>query len=141
MTHFIFENEFVICELDKSLPVLKHRWKKETPGSIFRENLLVILHHYVNLKKENQSLAWLADTQLLGEVDEETESWFSEVWEDRLFNEAGVKIHAVILGEDFFADYPMEKFKIESEEKFKNKEIQLGVFTDEEEAYDWIKTR
>ncbi len=141
MTHFIFENEFVICELDDSLPVLKHRWKKETPGNIFRENLMSILQHYIALKQDRQSLAWLADTQLLGEVDEETELWFSAVWEDRLFNEAGVKIHAVILGEDFFADYPMEKFKIEAEEKFKNKEIQLGVFTDEEEAYDWIKTR
>lgn len=141
MTHFIFENEFVICELDDSLPVLKHRWKKETPGDIFRENLLSIIQHYITLKKTYQALAWLADTQLLGEVDEETELWFSEVWEGRLFNEAGVKIHAVILGEDFFADYPMEKFKIEAEEKFKNKEIQLGVFTDEEEAYDWIKTR
>ena len=141
MIHFITENEFVICELDDSLPVLKHRWKKETPGSIFRENLLSILQHYKALKESHPSLAWLADTQLLGEVDEETELWFSEVWEDRLFNEAGVKIHAVILGEDFFADYPMEKFKIEAEEKFKNKEIQLGVFTDEEEAYDWIMTR
>ncbi len=137
----VFENEFVVCELDDSLPVLKHRWKKEMPGSAFRDNLLVIHQHYLQFSKQYERLAWLADTQLLGEVDEETEVWFSEVWDDLLFRVAQVKYHAVILGDDFFAEYPMEKFKLEAEEKFKTFHVQLGIFTDEEEAYDWIRTR
>jgi hypothetical protein len=141
MVHPIFENEFVVCELDDSLPVLKHRWKKEMPGAVFRENLVDIHRHYVELSKEYDRLAWLADTQLLGEVDEETETWFSEVWDELLFKVAQVKFHAVILGEDFFAEYPMEKFKLDAEEKFKEYNVQLGIFTDEEEAYDWIRTR
>ena len=141
MTQLIFENEFVICELDDSLPVLKHRWKKETPGNIFRENLMVIQKHYVELSKDYSHLSWLADTQLLGEVDQVTEEWFARVWDDLLFNQAKVKFHAVILGEDLFAEYPMEKFKLHAEEKFKEHKVQLGVFSDEEEAYDWLRTR
>src|SRR5277367_1322772 len=103
-----FENDYVICELDESVPVLKHRWKKVPQGSVFRDNLVEIQQHYLKLAKTYDKLAWLADTQLLGEVDEETEKWFSEVWDDLLFNEAKVKFHAVILGEDLFAEYPME---------------------------------
>jgi hypothetical protein len=137
----IFDNEYVTCELDESLPVLKHRWKKEPPGRIFRENLVEVQKHYLDLKKAYDNIAWLADTQQLGEVDDETERWFSEVWDNMLFKEAQVKIHAVILGDDLFAEYPMEKFKMDAEEKFKNYNVQLGVFSDEQEAYDWIRTR
>ena len=137
----LFENEYVVCELDESIPVLKHRWKKAAPGVVFRENLVKIQQHYLQQSPSHVNLAWLADTQLLGEVGEETEKWFSEVWDDLLFNQARVKIHAVILGEDLFAEYPMEKFKMDAEQKFRKLNVQLGVFSDEEEAYDWIRTR
>ena len=136
-----FENEYVICVLDESVPVLKHQWKKPPSGNIFRENLLRVQQEFMTLAKTYPKLAWLADTQLLGEVDEETEKWFSEVWDDLLFNKAQVKYHAVILGEDLFEEYPMEKFKMDAENKFKQQEVQLGVFSDEEEAYDWLRTR
>lgn len=141
MTQLVYENEYVICELDDSLPVLKHRWKKETPGKIFRDNLVTIQKHYIEFRKSYEHLSWLADTQLLGEVDQETEEWFSNVWDDLLFNKAQVKFHAVILGEDLFAEYPMEKFKLHAEKKHQEHNVQLGVFSDEEEAYDWIRTR
>jgi hypothetical protein len=141
MVLFIFENEFVLCEVDDALPVLKHRWKKQPSGEVFRENLVTIQRHYLELKMVYHNLAWLADTQLLGEVDEETEEWFVKVWDDLLFNQAQVKFHAVILGEDLFAEYPMEKFKMDAEQKFKQLHVQLGVFSDEQEAYDWIRTR
>lgn len=141
MTVLVFENEYVICELDDVLPVLKHRWKKEIPGQTFRDNLVAIQQHYIQLAKTYDRLSWLADTQLLGEVDQETEEWFSKVWEDLLFSKAGVKFHALILGEDLFAEYPMEKFKQHAEQKFKELKVQLEVFSDEEEAYEWIRTR
>lgn len=137
----LFENEYVVCELDESIPVLKHRWKKATPGPVFRDTLISIEKLYVRQSRQHANLAWLADTQLLGEVDRETERWFSEVWDDLLFNQAEVKIHAVILGEDLFEEYPMEKFKMDAEDKFRERKVQLGVFSDEEEAYDWIRTR
>jgi hypothetical protein len=135
----IFDNEFLICELDDSLPVLRHYWKKATPGEQFKLNLLKVLEEYKVLKKSYISLAWLADTTQLGELDEKMETWLVDEWEDLLFVKAGVKIHAVILGESIFADYPMENFKQDAEQKFEEYNVHLGVFSNEEEAYSWIK--
>lgn len=135
----IFDNEFVTCDLDDSLPVLRHRWKFELTGEEFKFNVQRVLLEYETLKKTYAGLAWLADTTHLGEIDEAVDEWLVNVWEDLLFKKAGVKIHAVILGASIFADYPMEKFKLDAEDKFRAYNVHLGVFSNEKEAYDWIK--
>ena len=135
----IFENESVQCELDDTLPVLRHRWKKEPTAEVFKNNLLKIRDAYNELKHSYANLAWLADTTLLGELDEETEKWLVHVWEHLLFENAGLKIHAVILGSNIFADYPMEQFKADSEQKFEKFNVHLGVFSHEQDAYRWIR--
>ena len=135
----IFDNEFLYCELDDSLPVLRHYWKHATPGEQFKLNLLKVLEEYKVLRQSYKGLAWLADTTQLGELDERMETWLVEEWEDLLFGKAGVKIHAVILGESIYADYPMENFKQDAEQKFQAYNVHLGVFSNEEEAYTWIK--
>jgi hypothetical protein len=137
----IFENEFVTCQLDDSLPVLLHRWRSELPGEEFRYNLRRILDEYVALRKSYHQLAWLADTRKLGELDEATEYWLTETWENLLFRQGGVKVHAVILGASIFADYPMEKFKNDAEAKFKNEQVRLGVFSNEPDAYRWMQAQ
>ena len=141
MVRGVFENEFLICELDDTLPVLRHRWKKSPTGEEFRENVQLVLKDYLVLREQFKSLAWLADTVHLGELDDETEEWLVEKWEDLLFIKGGVKIHAVILGASFFADYPMEKFKHDAEQKFKDYDVHLGVFSNQEDAYEWIKQK
>jgi len=135
----IFENELVVCELDDALPVLRHRWKSEPSGDDFKNNLQHVLEEYQTLKKSYAHLAWLADTTLLGELDEGIEYWLVSDWEDLLFNKAGVRVHAVILGASIFADYPMEKFKSDAEEKFKEYNVHVGVFSNEKDAYHWIQ--
>lgn len=135
----IFDNEFLSCELDDSLPVLRHYWKTAPPDEQFRLMLLKVLEEYKVLRQSFKGLAWLADTTQLGELDEQTEAWLVEEWEDLLFVQAGVKIHAVILGESIFADYPMEYFKRDAEQKFEEYNVHLGVFSSQEEAYSWIK--
>ncbi len=134
----IFENEFVKCELDEDVPVLRHRWKTAPPGEEFKFNLKRILAEYIQLRKTYKQLAWLANTDLLGELDLDIEQWLVDEWEDMLFNQAGVQVHAVILGASIFADYPMEHFKMDAEKKFKSKNIHLGVFSNEKEAYEWM---
>lgn len=136
----IFQNEFVKCELDEDVPVLRHTWLSPPPGQEFKFNLLRILDEYLQLKKSYSNLAWLASTQLLGELDEDIEQWLVDEWESLLFDKAGVEVHAVILGMSIFADYPMEKFKLDAEEKYKAKNIRLGVFSNEAEAYAWMKS-
>jgi hypothetical protein len=137
----ILNNEFLTCELDDTLPVLRHRWKRATDGEAFRSNLLKVLDEYKKLKDSYSQLAWLADTTLLGELDEETEHWLVDVWEDLLFGKRQVKIHAVILGNSIFADYPMENFKQDAERKFQSFDVHLGVFSNHDEAYLWIREK
>ena len=135
----IFENEFVRCELDDDIPVLRHRWLQPPPAEDFKFNLLRILEEYIELKRTYTSLAWLANAQKLGELDLEIEEWLVTEWEKLLFDKAGVRVHAVILGESIFADYPMERFKQDAEEKYRSRNLSLGVFSTEPEAYAWIK--
>ncbi len=135
----IFDNEFVTVQLDDSLPVLMHRWKQEPPSEEFKFTLERILNEYKSLSKSYRNLAWLVDAARLGELDEEIEQWLVDSWEQMLFVDAGVKVHAVILGESIFADYPMEKFKADSEKKFAAYSVHLGVFSNRKEAYSWIK--
>lgn len=135
----IYHNEYVEVFLDNSIPVLAHRWVKEPPGYEFKKNLSSILDIYKKERKNYPDLKWLAYTSELGEVSEEIEEWLNNEWDRMLFEEAEIKVHAVILGEDLFADYPMEKFKLTAEDKFKNKGVKLGIFASEEEAYKWIK--
>ena len=134
----IFDNEFVTCQLDDSLPVLIHRWKQAPPAEEFKFNLTRIQQEYIQLSNSYNQLAWLVDAALLGELDEETENWLVETWEQLLFEEANVKIHAVILGQSIYADYPMEKFKQDAETKFEKFNVHLGVFSNQQEAYTWI---
>ena len=135
----ILDNEILLCELDDTLPVLRHYWKTSPSPEQFKLNLLEVLDEYLALSQSYSVLAWLADTTELGELEEETEDWLVNEWEDKLFAEGGVKIHAVILGESIFADYPMENFKSDAEEKFQAYNVRLGVFSSREHAYAWIK--
>ncbi len=137
----IFDNETLTCELDDALSILRHRWKRATDGEEFKINLLKVLDEFKKLKHTYALLAWLADTTLLGELDSATEDWLVEVWEDLLFAQREVKIHAVILGNSIYADYPMENFKLDAEQKFKDFDVHLGVFSNRKEAYEWIKER
>ena len=135
----IFQNEFVRCELDDDVPVLKHTWLQAPPAEDFKFNLVRILEEYLQLKKTYPHLAWLANTQLLGELDLEVEQWLVAEWETLLFDKAGVQVHAVVLGSSIFADYPMERFKSDAEEKYRSSAVSLGVFSNEAETYTWIK--
>ena len=135
----IVENDLVICELDTALPVLKHRWLRKASSEEFRSQLQQIQKEYVRLSADHPSLMWLADTELMGERSPEDEKWLEEVWEEMIFVEAGVKVHAVVLSNDIYADYSMEKFKVLADGKFEELGVRLGVFMDTTSAYEWMK--
>lgn len=135
----IFDNEFLTCQLDEAIPVLLHRWKQAPPPEEFEFILKRILEEYKLLKRTYPRLAWMVDAAKLGELGEEVENWLVSDWERMLFEDAAVTVHAVILGSDIFADYPMEKFKQDAEKKFEKFNVHLGVFSNQSEAYAWMK--
>lgn len=139
MSQVLFEDKFVRCELDKDLSILKHTWLKKPKSADFRKGLLKVLEIYKKEKSNHQNLKWLADTVKLGELTEEDEQWLEEEWDHAIFHDAGVKVHAVILGTDIYADYPMEMFKLSSIQKNSELGVELEVFSTSEKAYEWLE--
>lgn len=139
MVTTILENDRVICELDDSVPVLRHKWLQNTKGEDFRNQLVEIQGEYLKLKDDHPGLKWLADARELGELTSEDDKWLETEWEKLLFVDAGVKVHAVILADDIYADYSMEKFKTMANKKYEEEGVSLGVFLIEENAYKFLK--
>lgn len=141
MAQIVHENELIHVELDKDRSILKHTWLKKPSSQEFRSTLLKVLDIYRNHQPGFDNLKWLADTVKLGELTIADEEWLEDVWDPLIFREAGVKAHAVILGADIFADYPMEMFKLSSIQKNSELGVELEVFSDEDKAYKWLEKR
>lgn len=139
MSTLILENHLVRCELDESIPVMKHCWLVRPTSNEFRNQLIELQQVYLMQKKNYSNLKWLADTTLLGELTHEDEEWLEIVWEKLLFEDADVKVHGVILGDDIFADYSMEYFKQKADKAYAQKGVKIGIFMDEDEAYEWLQ--
>lgn len=135
----VLENELILVEIDTALPVMKHKWLKEPTAEEFQEQLISLQQLYIEHKDNYDNLKWLADTKMLGQRSYEEEKWLEDTWEKLLFEEAGVKVHAVLLGDDIFADYSMEKFKALAAKRYQEVGVKLGVFLIEENAMKWLK--
>jgi hypothetical protein len=138
MTTKILESEYLICELDDTIPVFKHRWLRNPEPEEFLYGLTSMQKEYLKVKDDYEDLKWLADTQQLEELDPETKEWLNADWDQMLFVEAGVKTHAVVRGPDLYADYPMEIFKLVAAKKYHELGVKLEVFEDEAQAYEWM---
>lgn len=141
MSQLIFENDHVRCELEQERSLLRHTWLKKPTSELFRSNLLQVLEHYNQLKGDFENLKWLADTVKLGELSHDDEVWLEDIWDPLLFQEGGVKAHAVVLGSDIFADYPMEMFKLSAVQKNSELGVELEVFSSLDKAYEWLEER
>jgi hypothetical protein len=138
MVKTIFEESFIICYLDDSIPVLTHRWKSHASSENFRSTLIRLSETFKVLKKEYPDLAWAGDTTNLGVLSLETQGWLKEKWTGILL-EAGVKYHALIVPKDVFAKFAMSKFKDNMENHHKE-EIILQQFGDEKTANEWLRS-
>ena len=134
----LFEDQFIRCQFDEEHGILYHVWLDKVKGDDFRNNLLKALDFYKTLKKDNPHLHWLGDTRNLSVMPIADQKWLDETWNELLFVDAGVKTHAVIIGDDAFTKYAMEKFKKTMNQKYASKKIILETFKDEEAAYAWF---
>ncbi|ELR69660.1 hypothetical protein C900_04885 [Fulvivirga imtechensis AK7] len=135
----VFEEDYLICHFDEESKVLHHIWKDKAKGDNFRKGLLKVYDTYIALKKDHPGLHWLADTRKLSVLPLADQQWLDDTWNELLFVQAGVKTHAVIIGDDAFAKYAMEKFKNTMNKRYASQQIKLETFVDEREAYDWFK--
>ena len=135
----LLKNDLLVAEIDTEIVVMKHRWLQEPTADQFEAGLVQLQLLYLEHVGAYPGLKWLADTKMLGQRSYEEEQWLEKTWEVLLFEKAGVKVHAVILGDDIFADYSMEKFKGLAAAKYKEVGVKLGVFLTEEDAIAWLK--
>lgn len=132
----IFEESYISCTLNDSIPVLSHCWLSHTSADNFRNALIRMADTFKELKKTYPNLTWLGDTTHLGVLSLETQTWLKERWTDYMFN-AGVRQHALIVPKDVFAKFAMNKFKDNADAK--HHDLQTGHFTDEKSALAWLK--
>jgi hypothetical protein len=137
----IFKQPYLECYYDEDANVLFHIWVKKPNSEQLKGGLTKVFDEYVSLRKKvGGNIHWLADTQKIGVISIDDQAWLEKVWNEMLFVKANVKTHAVIIGNDVFAKYAMEKFKKAMLEKYKDKDLHLATFPGKEAAYDWFKS-
>lgn len=137
----LFKEVTLECFLDTDARVLFHIWYGKPSSHGLRSGLMKVYDEYMIHKKDfDTPLHWLGDTRSLGVVTVDDQGWLNKVWNETLFVKAGVKTHAVIIGDDVFAKYAMEKFKKTMQEQYADKNLHLETFPDKESAYKWFKS-
>jgi hypothetical protein len=136
----IFKEPYLECYYDEAANVMFHVWVKKPTSEQLRSGLTRVYNEYTNLKrKKGGDIHWLADTQKIGVISIDDQAWLEKTWNEMLFVKAGVKTHAVIIGNDVFAKYAMEKFKKTMLDRYKDKNLHLATFPSKDEAYEWFK--
>jgi hypothetical protein len=138
MKQKIFDLDYLTCTLDDEAAILFHAWKRKPTPEEFETGLMKVQSTYIQQKPKFNKLHWLGDTKNVGVLSLKTQKWLDDVWNEALFIKAGVKTHAVLVGEDVFGKYAMQKFATHAEEIYKAQELKMGVFATEKEAYDWF---
>ena len=136
----LFEQKNLVCYFNEEEKVVFHKWLEKSKGEEFRSALLKVCEEFVKLKKSMPVLHWLGDTRNLSVMPLDDQKWLDEVWNTHLFEKAGVKSHAVIINNDVFVKYAMQKFCQTMGQKYADKQVQLATFTSEEEAYQWFRS-
>jgi hypothetical protein len=136
----LFKEPYLECFLDSDAKVLFHVWTSKPTSVQFREGLTKVFNEYQKHKgKFTTPLHWLGDTRLMGVVSVDDQGWLQKTWNGMLFEKAGVKTHVVIIGNDVFAKYAMEKFKTSMQQLYADRNLQLETFPDKDSAYKWFR--
>jgi hypothetical protein len=138
MKQTLFDLDYLICTLDADAGILAHAWKKKPTPEEFEGGLMKVYATYMAQKPNFKKLHWLGDTKNVGVLSLRTQKWLDDVWNETLFVKGGLQTHAVLVGEDVFGKYAMQKFAIHAEEQYKDMNLKMGVFSTEAEAYAWF---
>lgn len=138
MKQTIFDFDYLTCTLDDEASVLSHEWKRKPSSDEFKEGLMKVYDTFVENKPKFNTLHWLGNTKNMGVLGKETKEWLDNSWNEALFVKAGVRSHAVLVGTDIFGKYAMQQFSNTMSKIYKEKNLKMGVFETEEQAYEWF---
>lgn len=136
----LFTRDYLECFFDEGPKVLFHVWKRKPTTAELKEGLTGVHTEFMNYKNQHGKLLhWLGDTRNLGVLSIDDQGWLEKVWNEMLFDKAGVKTHAVIIGTDVFAKYAMDKFKKNMQAKY-GENLHVDTFVDKDAAYKWFES-
>lgn len=136
----IFKEPYLECFYDEDANVMFHIWIRKPASDELRTGLTRVCNEYMKLKNARGSnIHWLGDTRKFGVVSVDDQGWLEKTWNEMLFVKADVKTHAVIIGNDVFVKYAMDKFKNNMMEKYKDRNLHMETFPEKDGAYKWFK--
>jgi hypothetical protein len=131
-----FEEKFVTCYFDDSIPVLGHEWKGFVNGENMKSTMLRMVDIFSELRKDYPNLTWLGNTTDMSAIATVYQQWLKEDWPD-LMKAKGIHKHALIVPKNVFAKTAMDKFVDDLVKNHQN--ILIRPFTNVQEANAWLK--
>jgi hypothetical protein len=125
----ILKNDYATLLYHPDTKIIHHTFHKHTTGEAFRELLSCGTDAFI----QHGASKWLSDDRKNMDVTPEDSAWGDQVWFPRTL-QAGWKYWALVVPEDIMARWNMVQFV----EKFSAQGIRVMVFTNPEEAMDWL---
>jgi hypothetical protein len=123
------EDRFATLEYDPSLDAVVGMAHEYAAGEAFR----TVLDDVVELVRDHDCAAFLADTRELGPIADDDQVWLVEEWSPRA-QAAGVERIAFVLPESAVASMSLDRVM----EQVQEDDIDRRFFEDPDHARDWL---
>ena len=128
----ILDNEQITLWYHPDKKIIHHVMHKYTHGQAFREALMA----GAEAMKKYRAHKWLSDDRKNPVLSPEDQKWGIDVWEPQVI-EAGWKYWAIVQPEHAVAKLRMMKLA----DMYAEKGITAQLFTDPEEAMNWLESQ
>ncbi len=130
-TTTIMENDHITLYYHHDKQMVHHIYKPGIGGQTFKDGLL----NGLEWMKKHKAVKWLSDNHLIeGHSDEESQ-WVNDVWLPKAIA-AGWKYWALVVPSSVKGRMNMNEFM----EMFFEKGVRVMVFTEPDEAMEWLET-
>lgn len=128
-TQTIIDNKYVTLQYHDHLGIVHHVYKPNIGGDYLKE----ALNTGTELLRKHRATKWLSDNRAIeGHSEKETE-WVNTEWLPKTIN-AGWKYWALVVPQNVMGQMNMNEFV----QSFYDMGVRIMVFTDPNEAMDWL---
>gem|GEM_PF-2338328 len=138
----LFEENYLTCHYDETIPVIAHRWNGFVKGDLFRSGIQRCLGEYTRIKNQsgNQPLHWICNSTDLKVLAPKDSEWVNTEFAEMLLQRRIRRI-AMIIAKDVFAQMAVTSFEkaVGTKAGTSNQDVITRFFANEEEAKTWLK--
>lgn len=125
----LIDNKYARLSFDTDKQIVHHCFH----SALDSENLRAVLNEGIDLIKKYGATKWLSDNRAIGPHSAEDSQWINDNWLPRVIA-AGWKYWALVVPHDIKAQMNMNEFV----NSFYEKGVRIMVFTDYDEAWQWL---